>query len=96
MKYKREVFILFLAITLLVVSAFFYSYSTQDTLKAEAQVASMSLSASNYPYRGYGIASLATGAILMTTGAISFTRRSEKGFENLFVLAKNKADEQPN
>jgi cbb3-type cytochrome oxidase subunit 3 len=95
LKYKAEVCTLLIAICLFAVSAFFYSYATQDEANAETQ-AVFSLNAATYPYRGYGLASVAFGAVFMTTAAISYSKRSENGFENLFVLAKNKADEKPN
>ena len=95
MKYKAEVCILLVAICLFAVSAFFYSYATQDTAVTESRTA-FSLTAATYPYRGYGLASVAFGAVFMTTAAISYSKRSETGFDNLFVLTKNKADEQPN
>ena len=95
MKYKAEVCTLLIAICLFAVSAFFYSYATQDLVTAESQAA-VSLDADPYPYRGYGLASVAFGTVFMTTAAISYSKRSEKGFDNGFVLAKNKADEQPN
>lgn len=79
---------------LFVVSAFFYSHS-QDLVAAESQ-AVVSLEETTYPYRGYGLASVAFGTFFMTSAAISYSKRSEKGFDNRFVLAKNKADEQPN
>jgi hypothetical protein len=87
--------ILLVAICLFAVSAFFYSYAIQNTATTETS-ASFSLNAATYPYRGYGLASVAFGAVFMTTAAISYSKRSETGFENLFVLTKNKADEQPN
>jgi hypothetical protein len=95
LKYKAEVCTLLVAICLFVVSAFFYSYATQDLVAAESQVVA-SLDVASYPYRGYGLASVAFGAVFMTTAAISYSKRSENGFENLFVLAKNKTDEKPN
>ena len=72
MKFKAEVCILLLAITLFAVSMFFYSYQSS----ADNGVA-LSLSLASYPYRGYALTFVGTGSVLMVTASISYSKRSK-------------------
>ena len=68
MRFKAEVCILVLAITLFVVSVFFYSYQTGG--------ATFSFLAS-YPYRGYAVAFVGFGSVLTLTASVSYSKRSK-------------------
>jgi hypothetical protein len=63
LEFKTEVCLLLLAITLFVVSVFFYSY----------QGASLA----SYPYRGYALAFVGCGSVSMITASISYSKKSK-------------------
>jgi len=68
MNFKTEVGLLAFAITLFMVSAFFFSY----------QSGSLSyLNLASYPYRGYALAFVGFGSLLMVTASLSYTKRSK-------------------
>lgn len=69
MKFKMEVCLLALAITLFVVSVFFYSYYTGSS--------SVNLNWAVYPYRGYGLAFGGFGSALMVAASLSYSKRSK-------------------
>jgi uncharacterized RDD family membrane protein YckC len=64
-----EVCLLALAITLFVVSAFFYSY--------EIGSSSFNLNWAIYPYRGIGLAFGGFGSALMVAASLSYSKRSK-------------------
>ncbi len=67
MNFKTEVSLLAFAITLFVVSVFFFSYPGSTTY----------LSLYSYPYRGYALAFVGFGSVLMVTASLSYTKRSK-------------------
>jgi hypothetical protein len=70
-KFKTEVCLLLLAITLFVVSVFFYSY--QGTT---GDAASLSVGLA-YPYRGIALALVGFGSISMITASVSYSKRNK-------------------
>jgi hypothetical protein len=72
LKFKAEVCLLLLAITLFAVSMFFYSYQG-----SVGDAASLTLSLASYPYRGYALTFVGTGSFLMVTASISYSKRSK-------------------
>ncbi len=68
MNFKAEVCLLAFAITLYMVSAFFFSYQSGTT-------GYLNLAA--YPYRGYALAFVGFGSLLMVTASLSYTKRSK-------------------
>ena len=71
LEFKTEVCLLVLAITLFVVSVFFYSY--QGAI-GDSAILSASLA---YPYRGYALVFVGFGSISMVTASISYSKRSK-------------------
>jgi hypothetical protein len=71
MNFKAEVFLLAFAITLFMVSAFFFSYQGGNASY---------LNLSPYPYRGYALAFVGFGSLFMVTASLSFTKRSKTSF----------------
>lgn len=69
MKFKTEVCLLVLAITLFVVSAFFFSYQTGS--------AAFGVNWDPFPYRGYALAFVGFGSVLMVTASLSYSKRSK-------------------
>jgi hypothetical protein len=69
LKFKMEVCLLALAITLFVVSSFFYLYQTGSS--------DLTLSMASYPYRGYALAFVGFGSALMVAASISYMKRSK-------------------
>jgi hypothetical protein len=69
MNFKTEVCLLSLALTLFVVSAFFFSYQTGSS--------TFNLNWAAYPYRGYALALVSFGSILTLTASISYSKRSK-------------------
>jgi hypothetical protein len=67
LEFKTEVCLLFLAITLFVVSAFFFSYQTVN----------VAFSLDSNPYRGYALAFVGFGSCLMVTASVSYSKRSK-------------------
>ena len=67
MKFKTEVSLLLLAITLFAVSMFFYSIQS-----GVGDNASMSLV---FPYRGIALAFVGFGSVSMVTASISYSKR---------------------
>ena len=67
MKYKMEICLLLIAITLFGFSAFFYSYN-QLGLEVSSSVGL------NYSYRVYALTLVGLGSVLMLTASVSFSR----------------------
>jgi len=71
LKFKTEVCLLVLAITLFAVSVFFYSYQGSVGYSA-------TLSATwAFPYRGIALAFVGCGSVSMVTASISYSKRSK-------------------
>lgn len=71
MKYKMEISLLVIAISLFSASAFFYSYYlVEDSV-------SFGVSLSDYPYRIYALGLVGFASFLMLTASISFSKRSK-------------------
>ena len=68
MDFKTEVYLLAFAITLFMVSAFFFSYPGGNAGY---------LNLASYPYRGYALAFVGFGSLLMVTASLSYTKRSK-------------------
>jgi len=66
--FKTEVCLLALAITLFMVSAFFFSYQSGSATY---------LYLASYPYRTYALAFVGFGSLLMVTASISYSKRSK-------------------
>jgi hypothetical protein len=62
MKFKTEVSLLLVAITLFAVAMFFYSYQGLSFA---------------YPYRGIALAFVGFGSVSMVTASISYSKRSK-------------------
>jgi hypothetical protein len=71
MKFKTEVGLLSIAITLFAVAMFFYSF--QNSVGDNAAL-SQSLA---YPYRGVALAMVGFGSVSMVTASISYSKRSK-------------------
>jgi hypothetical protein len=71
MKYKLEMSLLLIAITLFSLSAIFYSYSFGDS------TVSFDSGLNSYPYSRYAIALVGFGSIFMLAASLSFSRRSK-------------------
>ncbi len=71
MKFKTEVSLLVLAISLFASSVFFYSYTGAIS---DAVMFSQSIA---YPYRGYALMLLGVGSVSMVTASISYSRKSK-------------------
>ena len=71
MDFKTEVCLLAFSITLFMVSAFFFSYQNGSTSY---------LTLAAYPYRGYALAFVGFGSLLMVTASLSYTKRSKTSF----------------
>jgi hypothetical protein len=69
LKFKTEVFLLALSITLFVVSVIFYGYQTGSE--------NLSVNWAAYPYRGYALAFVGFGSALMVTASLSYQKRSK-------------------
>jgi len=69
LKFKTEVSLLLMAITLFSVAMFFFSYQG-----AVADNGSLSLA---YPYRGIALAFVGFGSVSMVTASISYSKRSK-------------------
>ena len=63
MKFKTEVSLLLIAITLFAVAMFFYSYQSGVSLA--------------FPYRGIALAFVGFGSVSMVTASISYSKRSK-------------------
>jgi len=70
MKFKTEVSLLLIAITLFAVAMFFYSYHTLS----ENAALNFNLA---YPYRGIAIAFVGVGSASMLTASVSYSKRSK-------------------
>jgi len=68
MKYKMEISLLLIAITLFGLSAFFYSYALIGS------DVSLGVGLNNYPYRLYALTLVGVGSFLMLTASLSFSR----------------------
>ena len=75
MKFKTEVCLLSLAISLFVISAFFYSYQTGS--------ANLTVNWA-YPYQGYSLALAAFGSAFMVTAFISYSKRGKSIYVETF------------
>jgi hypothetical protein len=71
MNFKTEVCLLAFAITLFMVSAFFFSYHFGNTTYLNLAI---------YPYRGYALAFVGFGSLLTITASLSYTKRSKNVF----------------
>lgn len=71
MKFKTEVSLLSIAITLFAVAMFFYSYQSDPSNNAALGV---SLA---YPYRAIAVAFVGFGSLSMVTASISYSKRSK-------------------
>ncbi len=78
MKFKTEVFLLTLAISLFVASAFFYSYQTGNP--------NFNLNLAAYPYQGYALAFVGFGSLLMVTAFVSYAKRTKTSFNEAFAF----------
>ncbi|MGD0644236.1 MAG: hypothetical protein ABSA75_04960 [Candidatus Bathyarchaeia archaeon] len=76
MKFKTEVCLLLLAITLFTVSAFFYSFQTGS--------ATLNINLASYPYRGYALAFVGFGSVLMVTASVSYSKRAKTSLIDVF------------
>ncbi len=70
MKFKTEVSLLLIAITLFAVAMFFYSYHSLG----ENATLNFNLA---YPYRGIAIAFVGVGSVSMLTASVSYSKRSK-------------------
>lgn len=68
MKYKMEICLLLIAITLFGLSAFFYSFNLVGS------DVSLGVGLNNYPYRVYALTLVGLGSVLMLTASVSFSR----------------------
>jgi hypothetical protein len=85
LKFKTEVFLLSLALSLFVISAFFYSYQT-----ASANLAANWVS---YPYQGYSIALVSFGTVLTVAAFASYSKRGKNIYAETFDFS---SEDQPN
>jgi len=72
LKFKAEVTLLALAITLFTVATIFYSY--QGTINQTAAFTAQSLA---YPYRGIALLLLGVGSLSMVTASVSYSRKTK-------------------
>jgi hypothetical protein len=70
MKFKTEVSLLLIAITLFTIAMFFYSYN----ISGENSTLNFNLA---YPYRGMAIAFVGFGSVSMLTASVSYSKRSK-------------------
>ncbi|HTY75843.1 MAG TPA: hypothetical protein VMD05_09800 [Candidatus Nanoarchaeia archaeon] len=63
LKFKIEIFLLLISITLFTVSAFFFSYASGVNL--------------TYPLRNFALTFVGSGSALMTVASISYSKRSK-------------------
>ena len=82
MKFKAEVSLLCLALSLFVMSAFFYSYQTGS--------ASLAANLASYPYQGYGIAFVSVGAAFMVAAFVSYSKRGNSIYAETFEMLSEK------
>jgi len=66
LKFKTEVCLLSLALSLFVASVFFYSYQTSNVALTLA-----------YPYQGFSLALVAFGSVLTLVAFVSYSRRGK-------------------
>ena len=76
LKFKTEVCLLSLALSLFVVSAFFYSYQTGNS--------SVILNWGSYPYQGYSLALVAFGSVLTLVAFVSYSKRGKSIYIDTF------------
>jgi hypothetical protein len=72
MRFKTEVSLLLIAITLFAVAMFFFSYQNGASGNA-----TLSYSLAPFPYRGIALAFVGVGSISMVTASISYSKRSK-------------------
>ena len=85
MKFKTEVCLLSLALSLFVISAFFYSYQTGS--------ANLTVNLASYPYQGYSIALVAFGAVLTVAAFVSYSKRGKNIYIETFDFS---SEDKPN
>ena len=85
MKFKREVFLLSLALSLFVISAFFYSYQTSN--------ANLNMNWAAYPYQGYSLAMVVFGSLFTAAAFISYSKRGNNIYIETLDLS---CDDKPN
>lgn len=84
MKFKREVCLLSLALSLFVVSAFFYSYQTGN----------MNLNVNwAYPYQGYSLLMVGFGSVFMAAAFVSYSKRGKNVYLDTLDFS---GDDKPN
>ncbi len=71
LKFKTEVSLLLIAITLFAVAMFFYSYQSSTEGNATLNLSSA------YPYRGIALTLVGFGSVSMITASISYSKRSK-------------------
>jgi hypothetical protein len=76
LKFKTEVCLLSLALSLFVISAFFYSYQVGS--------ANLTLNSASYPYQGYSIELVAFGSVLMVAAFVSYSKRGKNIYVETF------------
>jgi len=81
MKFKTEVILLCLAITLFIASAFFFSYQIGNS--------NFNFNWASYPFRGYALAFVGFGSVLMVGASVSYQKRSKTSFNDAFRLTED-------
>jgi len=77
-----------LALSLFVVSAFFYSYQTSS--------ANLTVNWASYPYQGYSLALVAFGSVLTLAAFVSYSKRGKIFMLKLFDFSnEDKPNQQP-
>ncbi len=85
LKFKTEVGLLSLALSLFVASAFFYSYQTSSS--------SVTFNWGSYPYQGYSLALVAFGSVLTFVAFVSYSRRGKNIYiETIDFSSENKSN----
>jgi len=80
LKFKAEVILLSLALSLFVVSVFFYSYQTGNINWA-------------FPYQGYGLLMVAFGSAFTVAAFVSYSRRGKNIYlETLDFSSEDKSN----
>jgi hypothetical protein len=69
MRFKTEVSLLLIAITLFAIAMFFFSYQNGGSATLSYNLA--------FPYRGVALAFVGFGSVSMVTASISYSKRSK-------------------
>jgi len=85
LKFKREVCFLSLALSLFVISAFFYSYQIGST--------NLTVNWPSYPYQGFSIALVAFGSVLTLAAFVSYSKRGKNVYIETFEFS---SEDEPN